>query len=130
MSVQKIKTLLKDEIETELNTMGDIEFGGEQHKLAVDSVGKLLDKLNDMEKMELEYQDKAAARDMEHELELKKMDDERKDRIVKNGLTLTSVVTGIGLTVWGTLKSIEFEKEGTITTIMGRGFIQKLLPKK
>ena len=125
-----IKTLLKEEIEAEFKAMDQIDFAGEQHKLAVDSVSKLLDKLNDMEKTDLEYQDKAAARDMEHELELKKMDDERKDRNIKNGLTLASLISGAGLTIWGTIKSINFEKEGTITTIMGRGFIQKLLPKK
>ena len=126
----KIKTMLKDEIAAEFEAMDGIEFAGEQHKLAVDSVSRLLDKYNDMERMELEYQDKAAARDIEHELELKKIDDERKDRNIKNGLTLASILSGAGLTIWGTIKSINFEKEGTITTIMGRGFIQKLLPKK
>lgn len=129
MSV-KLKTLLREEIEAEITALDELEFGGETHKVAVDGVTKLLDKYNDMEKMELEFQDKAAAREAENELKEKEMEDERKDRLVKNGLTLGSIVTGVGLTVWGTIKSIEFEKEGTITTIMGRGFIQKLLPGK
>ena len=29
-----------------------------------------------------------------------------------------------------TLTSLKFEEEGTVTTIVGRGFVNKLLPKK
>ena len=60
----------------------------------------------------------------------KEIEDEKKDRKVKNILTGVSVIGGFALTVWGTCKSIKFEETGSFTTIMGRGFIQKLLPKK
>ena len=126
----KIKNLLKEEIAAEFEALDEIEFGGEQHKLAVDSVSKLLDKLTDMERMELEFQDKAAARDEENDIKLQAMKDEKRDRIIKNSLTLLSVGGSIVLAIWGTNKSIKFEETGTITTIMGRGWIQKLLPKK
>ena len=57
-------------------------------------------------------------------------EDERKDRKLKNGISVAGIVIPIVVTIWGTLKTLKFEETGTVTTIMGRGFIQKLLPKK
>lgn len=80
-------------------------------------------------KMKQAEETKAAA-DLERELKLKQMAEERKDRIVKNCISVGGIVLPIIVTIWGTYKSFEFEKEGSITTIMGRGFISKLIPKK
>ena len=57
-------------------------------------------------------------------------EDEKRDRRIKNGITIAGIVIPSVITIWGTIKSLNFEKEGTVTTIMGRGFINKLLPKK
>lgn len=138
MSVRK---LLENEIESELQTLEDLTFNSEEHKVAIDGLTKLLDKYNEANRIELEYQDKVESRESAKELkkmeleadtEIKKkqMEDDNKDRLVKNGLTAASIFGGFALTVWGTYKSIKFEETGSITTIMGRGFIQKLLPKK
>ena len=125
-----MRHLLREEIETEFKDLAKIQVGTEEHKVAVDSVTKLVDRAIELEKVDIEKVEKAENRDLEYSLKTKEMDDERKDRWVKNGLTAVSVIGGFALTVWGTIKSIEFEKEGSITTIMGRGFIQKLIPKK
>lgn len=125
-----IKTQLSEEIKDEFENLKKVELGSDKHKIAVDSLTKLLDRSIELDKLDLEYQDKYESRETERELKEKQIKDERKDRIVKNVLTGVSVVGGFGLTVWGTIKSIKFEETGTITTIMGRGFIQKLLPKK
>lgn len=125
-----IKTQLSEEIKDEFANLKKVELGSDKHKTAVDSLTKLLDRSIELDKLDLEYQDKYESRETERELKEKQIKDERKDRIVKNVLTGVSVVGGFGLTVWGTIKSIKFEETGTITTIMGRGFIQKLLPKK
>ena len=125
-----VKTLLTEEIERRLGSLEDVPMCSQEDKSAVEDLTKLIDKLNDMEKIELEHQDKVSNQEKELELKLKQMKDEKTDNIVKNCLSAVSIVGGFGLTVWGTIKSINFEKDGTITTIMGRGFIQKLLPKK
>lgn len=125
-----IKTQLSEEIKDEFENLKKVELGSDKHKIAVDSLTKLLDRSIEMDKLDLEYQDKYESRETEKELKEKQMKDEKKDRLVKNVLTGVSVVGGFGLTVWGTIKSIKFEETGSITTIMGRGFIQKLLPKK
>ena len=125
-----VKALLNDEIKDEIEQLRKVELGSDQHKIAADALAKLLDKSIEMDKLDLEYQDRFEAREAENELKQKEIEDEKKDRKVKNILTGVSVIGGFALTVWGTCISIKFEETGSFTTIMGRGFIQKLLPKK
>lgn len=110
-----IETLLHKEIESELKCLKDLEAGTEEYKATVDGVTKLMDRAIEMEKIGVE--------------ENKKSED-RKYRWIDYGIAIAGMMIPPILTVWGTKKSFEFEKEGTITTIMGRGFINKLLPKK
>ena len=56
--------------------------------------------------------------------------DDKTDKIIRNGLTAAGLVVTAGLTVWGTLKTFKFEETGTITSSIGRGFIQRLTPRK
>jgi len=107
-----------------------MEPGTDKHKVAVDGLTKLMDRAIEIEKLDIDAKEKAENRKIDKELKLKQMEEDRKDRIAKNTLTAASIFGGFALTVWGTVKSIKFEETGTITTIMGRGFIQKLLPKK
>lgn len=136
-----VKNLLKEEIQSQIEALDAIEFGSEAHKAAVDDLTKLLGKFNEMEKIELEHEVAISNREAEtdlkekqinadNELKAKQIEEERKDHFIKNCLTAVSVLGGFALTIWGTKVSIDFEKTGTITTIMGRGFINKLLPKK
>lgn len=69
-------------------------------------------------------------RRFEQEIRERQMKEERTNRIVTTIITATGIVLPIVVTIWGTKKSFEFEQTGTITTIMGRGFVNKLLPKK
>ena len=114
-----IETLLHKEIVSEFQNLKGMELGTEQYVKTVDTLGKLMDRAIEMEKLGLESKEKAELRE-----------DEKKDRVIRNTIAIAGIVVPSIITVWGTLKSIEFEKDGTITTIMGRGFINKLLPKK
>nr|DAJ42789.1 MAG TPA: hypothetical protein [Caudoviricetes sp.] len=126
----KIETLLHDEIKSELEELKKIELGSEKYKVTVDGLTKLVDKAIEMDKLNIEVQEKVESRENDNDLKLKQMEEERKDRFVRNGIAVAGIVIPTMVTIWGTIKTIEFEKEGTITTIMGRGFINKLLPKK
>lgn len=126
----EIETLLHKEIVHELEVLKDLEVGSDAYRATVDGVTKLTDRAIELEKISVESQEKAENREADNELKLNQMKEDRIDRWVKNGLSAAGIVLPIMLTVWGTKKSFEFEKEGTITTIMGRGFIQKMLPKK
>lgn len=124
------KKLLEEEIQSEIEEISKMEVGSDKHKAATETLAKLMDKYNEMDKLELEYQDKYDNREEDRRLKEKQLQHDKKDALVKNVLTGVSVVGGFALTIWGTCKSIKFEETGSFTTIMGRGFIQKLLPKK
>ena len=113
------ETQLNDVIEQDLEKLKEMEVGTETYGTTVDVVTKLMDRAIEIKKLEGESKDKTETRK-----------DDRRDRIAKNLINVFTIITSVGLAVWGTKKSFEFEKEGTITTIMGRGFINKLLPKK
>lgn len=126
----KIETKLHEEIAKELDELGKIQLGSDEYRGVVDGVTKLMDRAIEIERLDMELQDKEETRHTDEDLRLKQMNDENKDRIVKNLISVMSFVVPTAVTIWGTIKTIEFEKEGTITTIMGRGFVNKLLPKK
>ena len=114
-----IETLLHEEISSGFDALCKIERGTELHKTTVDEIAKLFDKAIEIEKIEVEAKERAKARE-----------EDRKDRRVKNGIAIGGIVLPLVVTIWGTFKSFRFEETGTITTMMGRGFINKLIPKK
>ena len=122
----KIKETLYKEIEDELQALNEIEVGTDEYKSSVDGVTKLLDRAIEIEKHEAEMKEREAER-IAKSIQVA---EEQKDRVVKNYISAGGVVLPLLVTIWGTLKSFKFEKDGTVTTIMGRGFINKLLPKK
>lgn len=125
-----IETLLHEEIQDGFDALSRMERGTEIHKTTVDEVAKLFDKAIEIEKIEIEAKEKAKAREIEASLKRAQMEEDRKDRRFKNGIAVGGIVLPLAVTIWGTFKTLKFEEEGTVTTIMGRGFINKLIPKK
>ena len=125
-----IETLLHEEIQDGFDALSKMERGTEIHKTTVDEVAKLFDKAIEIEKIEIEAKDKAKSREIEASLKKAQMEEDRKDRRVKNGIALGGIVLPLAVTIWGTFKTFRFEETGTVTTMMGRGFINKLIPKK
>ena len=121
-----IENLMETEISDEFEKLSKMEAGSEPYKGTVDGLTKLLDRAIEMKKLEIEIENKQKD-DLFKESQVK---EERKDRLIKNCLAAAGIIVPSAITVWGTLKSLKFEEEGTVTTIMGRGFINKLLPKK
>lgn len=125
-----IQTLLYDEIEEEFEKLRKIEYGSEQYKVTVDGLAKLMDRAIEMEKFDSDCEDKAKTRKSEQLEKAQQLAAEKKDRLIKNIISGAGVVLPLLVTIWGTKVSLKFEEEGTITTIMGRAFVNKLLPKK
>ena len=121
-----IKKALCQEIEEEFQVLSEIKVGTDEYKASVDGLTKLLDRAIEIEKHEAEMKEREAERIAKNI----QTAEEQKDRVVKNYISAGGVVLPLLVTIWGTLKSFKFEKDGTVTTIMGRGFINKLLPKK
>ena len=124
MSIQR---LLREEIESEFKELSTITPGGENYKVAVDGITKLMDRAIEMEKNEIDRQDRIDARDSENELKTRQMEDEKKDRFVKNLLTGVGTIGGLVVTIWGAKKAWKFEETGTVASPVGRSFINKLI---
>ena len=126
----KIETLLHEEIQDEFKNLKEMELGTEEYRTTVDGLAKLVDRAIEIDKLNIDAQDKIDSREIEVDLKQQQINDEKQDRKIRNGIAIAGIVIPTIVTIWGTLKSFKFEKDGTVTTIMGRGFIQKLLPKK
>ena len=126
----EFENLLTKEIQAEIETLKGMELGSEPYKVAVDGITKLIDRSIDIEKYSAERKEKAEEKELEAYWKERESAEEKKDRRIKDGIAIAGIVLPIIVTIWGTKASFKFEEEGTITTIMGRGFINKLLPKK
>jgi transcription initiation factor IIF auxiliary subunit len=122
----EIETMLHKQLVDELNELKNSEAGSEQRRATVDEMTKLMDRAIKMEELGIERE----AKENDRLLRIQQMDEDRKDRLVKNCMTAAGIILPVMLTVWGTLTSLKFEEESTVTTIVGRGFVNKLLPKK
>lgn len=133
MNEVRVETLLHEVIEQELGALKEMkqeEVGSDKYKARVDCITKLTDRAIEIDKINIEAKAREESHEDDKKLKQKQMDDERVNRWVTNGIAIAGIVIPSIITVWGTVKSIKFEETGTITTIMGRGFINKLLPKK
>ena len=142
------RDLLEEEIHMEFDTLKSIEVGSESYKITVDGLVKLIDRSNELAKLDLElaklnFESEFRANQSRIELEAKidqskkelefkqkQFESDERNRLINNGISIAGIVIPAIITVWGTFKTLKFEKTGSVTTIMGRGFINKLLPKK
>ena len=130
---EEIKDKLDSEIKSLLEALSDVNPGTNEYKAGVEDVSKLIDKRNEIDKIELEM-DKQRLNEILENRKLKKEkelnDYNKKQDIIKHAISIGSIVIPVLVTVWGTYKTLKFEETGTVTTIMGRGFVNKLIPKK
>lgn len=124
--MNEIKELMTEVIKIELEELRDDELDLDEHRVTVDGICKLSNQILEIEKAEA--QSKAESEN----IRLKEEDAKQSNRnqLRKDIITLGTAVGTGALIIWGTIKSLKFEEEGTVTTIIGRGFINKLLPKK
>lgn len=127
MTVEK---LLNEEIRSELCELKKCELGTEGYKTTVDGITKLMDRAIELEKVGIDAEDKRRKIELDERLRLEEMKKEQKDRIVKNAISVAGILIPSVITIWGTIASFQFEEEGTVTTLIGKGFINKLLLKK
>lgn len=113
------KTMLEKELDKRFEELEKLEVGSDVWRSTIDGVSKLMDQKRELEKAELDS-----------ELKKSQAKDSKVDQRIRYGIDIAGIVLPIAVTIWGTVKSIKFEETGSITTIMGRGFINKLLPKK
>lgn len=122
-----MEKMLDEEIKTEFEVLKKAKPGDETHKATVDSLTKLMASAIELKKIDATAAEENTTRTIETDLKLKQMQDEKKDRFVKNVMTGAKDVAIIAVTIWGTVASMNFEREGTITTSAGRKHMNKML---
>lgn len=125
-----IEAKIDVEIDDRLDELSKMKGGSDEYKVTVDGLTKVMDRKIEIEKQLLESDRLAKQQEFDNSMKAKQMKEERIDRIVKHGLTALSIVSSIGLTAWGTCKTLKFEETGTVTTSAGRNFIRNLFSKK
>lgn len=128
--MENLKEMLHEEIESRFARLEGIEIGSEEYRNAVEGLSKLMDREIEISKLQAEREDKLESRAIDTRLKNRQLMDNKTDNMIRNGLTAAGLVVTAGLTVWGTLKTFKFEETGTITSSIGRGFIQRLIPRK
>lgn len=117
MSIEK---LLQEEISNEFAYLNGMELGTEEYKITVEGLTKLIDRSIEMEKIKTDSDERT-----------KNQKEDQKDRWIKSGIDIAGILIPSCLTIWGTISTLKYDKEGVIpSTLMGRGFINKLLPRK
>lgn len=127
--MSEIETLLDTEIKNELELMATRDIGTEDYRMAIDGITKLVDRRIELMRFNTDCQQKKDIHDLnqqEYELKKQQLREEKRDRLVKNIVTGAGIVLPLLVTIWGTVVSLNFEKEGVVTTGAGRGFVNKL----
>lgn len=124
------KNLLYEELEKELKELSRMQIGTEQYKVAVDGITKLTDRIIEIDKLDSEKNAKELeniARMEEQELKREQLKSEKRDRIVKNVITVGGAVLSMAVYALAFIASTNFEREGTFTTEGGKNSIRQLL---
>ena len=112
------RTLLDDEIKRLYERMKELDPDTKQYAEVEDNWTKLMDRKLEIEKLE-----------SSEALAEKQMREDRKTRLFKNLIDVGAIVLPLGVTIWGAIVSFKFEEDGTITSNMGRKFMDKLIKK-
>ena len=112
-------TKLHVEIEDKLEKLSKLDSGTKEYAEAVDSVTKLMDRAIEIGKLE----------ESENRNE-KQIKEERKSRIVRNLIDVGGIVLPLAVTLWGGKASLYFEDSNTVTTTVGRKFMDRMFSFK
>ena len=110
-----LTTKLNVEIDERFNDLAKLNPTTKEYSTAVDSLTKLMDRAIEIEKIE--------ASEAQNE---KQMKDDRKSRIVKNCIDVGSIILPLAVTLWGVKASLYFEDSNTVTTTVGRKFMDRM----
>lgn len=122
--------LLDDVIVNELKNLKDTKGETDEYKATVECVTKLMDRSIEIKKLEFDQTNKLSRQVIDDKAKVKQDEEDRKDRLIKNCISVAGIVIPALITIWGTLKSLKFEQDGTVTSMAGRAFVSRLFPKK
>ena len=106
-----VKNLLDNEIRNELENLGKETIGSDNYKANLDGVTKLLDRQIEIEKLENERINKEMDREVDFHIKNIQIKEEKKDRRIKNGITIGTFLGSAALYMVALIASTNFERE-------------------
>lgn len=116
----KIERMLETEWENEIQELGKMQLGSEEYKITVDGVSKLTDRVVELKKLEQAAIAEEKNRQFEENYKLQQLQDEKRDRFIKNVISAATGIGGLLTAVGMGLLSMKFERTDTITTSVGK----------
>lgn len=121
-----IKATMYEEVQNQYEEISKMELGSEQCVKAMNAINGTVDRLNEMEKLEIEDR-KLDIEEQKLEIERERNENEKKDRLIKTAVGVGTFVLGTAVTIWGYVDSKHFEQGYTHTTNAGRESTRSLL---
>lgn len=125
-----VKSNLVEEFESELEELSKMAIGTDTYKTTVDGVTKLADRIIELEKNEKELAAQIDAQEREYAIKAQQLKDEKRDRLIKNCITVGTFIGGVAVYGLAFIASTNFEREGTFTTEGGKSSVKQLLKLK
>ena len=126
-----IKNERMEEFNDEVKGLRGLQLGSDEYKTTVDGVTKLADRIIEIEKIEKDAKSKEIERESNDYLKMKQMEDDKKDRQVRNGIEFVKVGGGLLAACGAFVLSMKFEEDGKLfSTEGGRSALRQLLKFK
>ena len=117
----KSTEIIEAEVLKEMSSIDNMEVGTDQHKVAVDTVSKLTDKMIDLKKIELEEKKIKMENEEKmrlHAIEIEKAKKDQKDQKVKNGIAIAGIAAPLVVAIWANIYNW-YKEEGSIMSSSG-----------
>ena len=124
------KSLLEEEIRTEIKRLAVLAPGSQEHTTAVESLTKLYKLKLEEDKNAIEHSEKIENRESDKNFKYAQMDESVKDRYVRIGIAAAELIIPIVFYGVWMRRGFEFEKEGTYTSTTFRGLFNRFRPTK
>ncbi len=127
---EEIKELLEEEIKFEIENLGSLDAGSQQHFTAVESLTKLYKLKIEEDKSSMDYVEQEKSRNTEFDIKRNQMDEAVKDRYFRLGIAVAELI--LPLVFYGIWmnRGFKFEKDGTYTSQTFRGLFSRFKPTK
>lgn len=121
-----VKNILTEELREQVDGVHKLEIGTEASKVAINGVGILVDKINDIEKLDIE-RSKLEVENEKLIIEDQKLELDKRDKRYKNLIAIGTAGVGATITVAFGILAYVYEERGTISSKPGRSFTDKCL---
>lgn len=121
-----IERAMRDEVMNELKEVGKMELGSDQHVKTVGAINSMLDRLGESQKLDNEKK-RLEIEERKSLIEAARLESEKRDRAVKNGITIGTTLAFLCVQIGANIMSMRFEQDYTHTTEAGKNSSRTLL---